>query len=66
MLSLLGVLGGGAASVVYALNQSVKASDLELHTTTFPWSHNGIFSSLDHASIRRGYEVTFFFVVLIH
>ncbi|XP_050713980.1 cytochrome c1, heme protein, mitochondrial-like [Eriocheir sinensis] len=57
VLAALGVLGGGAAGVAYALNESVKASDLTLHTTTFPWAHNGIFSSLDHASIRRGYEV---------
>lgn len=52
------MLGAGGASLVYALNQSVKASDLTLHTTNFPWSHDGVFSSLDHASIRRGYEVS--------
>lgn len=52
------MLGAGGASLVYALNQSVKASDLTLHTAKFPWSHDGLFSSLDHASIRRGYEVS--------
>lgn len=57
VLGVLGVIGGGAAGLAYALNESVKASDLELHTVEFPWSHSGIFSSLDHASIRRGYEV---------
>ncbi|KAK7070817.1 iso-1-cytochrome c [Halocaridina rubra] len=56
-LGLLGVVGGGAAGLAFALNESVKASDLTLHTSNFPWSHNGYFSSLDHASIRRGYEV---------
>jgi len=39
------------------LERSVKASDLELHPPHLPWSHNGIFKALDHASIRRGYEV---------
>ncbi|KAK4311830.1 hypothetical protein Pmani_016702 [Petrolisthes manimaculis] len=53
----LGVIGAGGASLVYALNQSVKASDLTLHTANFPWPHDGLFSSFDHASIRRGYEV---------
>nr|ARO92231.1 mitochondrial cytochrome c1 [Portunus trituberculatus] len=57
VLAAMGVVGGGAAGLAYALNQSVKASDLELHTAKFPWSHDGVFSSLDHASIRRGYEV---------
>ncbi|XP_037800835.1 cytochrome c1, heme protein, mitochondrial-like [Penaeus monodon] len=57
VLGAIGILGGSAAGLTYALNQSVKASELELHTTKFPWSHDGIFSSLDHASIRRGYEV---------
>ncbi|XP_071540701.1 cytochrome c1, heme protein, mitochondrial [Panulirus ornatus] len=57
VLGALGVIGGSAAGIVYALNQSVKASELELHTVKFPWPHSGIFSSLDHASIRRGYEV---------
>uniref|UniRef100_A0A646QE59 Cytochrome c1, heme protein, mitochondrial n=1 Tax=Hemiscolopendra marginata TaxID=943146 RepID=A0A646QE59_9MYRI len=51
------VLTGGAAGLVYALNQAVKAEGLELHPPQYPWSHNGILSSLDHQSIRRGYEV---------
>ena len=42
---------------MYALDQSVKASGNELHPPQFPWSHNGTFASLDHASVRRGYEV---------
>ena len=39
-----------------ALDDSVRA-DLTLHTPHLPWSHNGVFDSLDHASIRRGYQV---------
>ncbi|XP_064161377.1 cytochrome c1, heme protein, mitochondrial [Anguilla rostrata] len=56
-LSTLGVLAAGGAGLALALQQSVKASDLELHPPSYPWSHAGILSSLDHASIRRGYQV---------
>lgn len=28
-----------------------------LHPPTYPWNHNGLFDSLDHASMRRGYFV---------
>lgn len=57
LLGSLGVLAGGAGALLFALDRSVKASDLELHPPKNPWSHNGVFSSLDHASVRRGYEV---------
>ncbi|XP_067125669.1 cytochrome c1, heme protein, mitochondrial [Centruroides vittatus] len=57
LLATTGVLTTGAAGVIYALNESVKAAELELHPPKYPWSHKGLFSSLDHASIRRGYEV---------
>ncbi|KAG8222463.1 hypothetical protein J437_LFUL002198 [Ladona fulva] len=56
-LATIGVLGGGGVGLALALDQSVKASDLELHAPKNPWSHNGIFAALDHASVRRGYEV---------
>lgn len=56
-LALFGSLVGGAAGLAYTLDQSVKASGLDLHAPHFPWSHDGHFSSFDHASIRRGYEV---------
>lgn len=58
LLATIGALTGGAAALVYALDQSVKASDLELHPPKNPWYHKGgLFNSLDHASVRRGYEV---------
>jgi len=57
LIGTLGVLAGGAGALVFALDQSVKASDLELHPPKNPWNHNGSLSSLDHASVRRGYEV---------
>ncbi|KAJ8358867.1 hypothetical protein SKAU_G00153920 [Synaphobranchus kaupii] len=56
-LSTLGVLTAGGAGLALALQQSVKASDLELHPPSYPWSHGGMLSSLDHASVRRGYQV---------
>jgi len=28
-----------------------------LHPTQYPWSHQGIFDTFDHAAIRRGYQV---------
>ncbi|KAM9800807.1 cytochrome c1, heme protein, mitochondrial [Syngnathus typhle] len=56
-LTTLGVVGAGTAAVALALHQSVKASDLELHPPNYPWSHAGPLSSLDHGSIRRGYQV---------
>lgn len=55
-MATLGALTGGAGAVAYSLDQSVKA-DLSLHPPTLPWSHNGYLDSLDHASIRRGYQV---------
>jgi ubiquinol-cytochrome c reductase cytochrome c1 subunit len=57
LLGSLGLLAGGTGTLLYALDQSVKASDLELHPPKNIWSHTGLFSALDHSSIRRGYEV---------
>ncbi|EDQ91284.1 uncharacterized protein MONBRDRAFT_23528 [Monosiga brevicollis MX1] len=37
--------------------QSVSAEDLELHPPAYPWEHNGLLSTFDHASIRRGHQV---------
>ena len=44
------------SGLAYALDESVKA-DLHLHPPTLKWSHSGYIDSLDHASIRRGYQV---------
>lgn len=43
------MLAGGAGTLAFALDRSVKATDLELHPPQNPWSHSGFFSSLDHA-----------------
>jgi len=52
----MGSLFGGGSALALALDDSVKA-DLTLHAPALPWSHNGHLDSLDHASIRRGYQV---------
>ena len=41
-------VGGG--SLIYALENSVKASDQVVHPYHLPWSHSGNFSSFDIAS----------------
>ncbi|KAH9638551.1 hypothetical protein HF086_000952 [Spodoptera exigua] len=56
-LSTVGVVGTGVGALLFALEQSVQASGSEAHPPHQPWSHDGWFKSLDHASVRRGYEV---------
>lgn len=56
LMTTLGLATGGGAGLVYALDESVKA-DLSLHPSKLPWNHKGTIDSLDHSSIRRGYEV---------
>jgi len=57
-VGLLGTLAVGGLGVgVAALSQPVAASELTLHPPKYPWDHSGPFSALDHASIRRGYQV---------
>lgn len=56
-LTASGIAITGTAGLVYALNESVNAGEPVVHPPKHPWSHNGTLSSLDHASIRRGYEV---------
>lgn len=48
MLSALGMLAAGGAGLAVALHTAVSASDLELHPPSYPWSHRGLLSSLDH------------------
>ncbi|XP_077286649.1 cytochrome c1 [Arctopsyche grandis] len=57
LLTTLGAIGGGVGTLIFALEQSVSASGTEVHPPHYNWSHNGLISSFDHASIRRGYEV---------
>jgi len=51
-----GLVAGAAAGAAWQLDCSVRA-DLTLHPPHLPWSHSGPLDSLDHGSIRRGYQV---------
>lgn len=56
----LGLGAIGVASVgglVYALENSIQASEQVVHPCKLPWPHAGLLDSLDYASVRRGYEV---------
>jgi len=55
MLSL-GVGTAGLMGVAKSLDESVKA-DLAIHPPSMNWSHTGPLNSLDHGSVRRGYQV---------
>ncbi|XP_072781247.1 cytochrome c1, heme protein, mitochondrial [Taeniopygia guttata] len=55
------VAGGGSVAAALSLSLSltppVSAGELELHPPSLPWSHGGHLAALDHASIRRGFQV---------
>lgn len=53
----IGLATGGLGILVYALEKSVQAYDFSCKPPHQHWSHKGILNALDHASIRRGYEV---------
>jgi len=52
----LGASASGLMGMVKSLDESVKA-DLSIHAPSLKWSHTGYFNSLDHDSIRRGFQV---------
>ncbi|XP_027767016.1 cytochrome c1, heme protein, mitochondrial, partial [Empidonax traillii] len=60
-LAALGVLAaaaGGSLSLALSLGGGpLSAGELELHPPAFPWSHGGPLQALDHASLRRGFQV---------
>ena len=45
--------GATASTVAFASGEAEHG----MHPPHFPWSHDGVFSSYDHASIRRGHQV---------
>lgn len=53
--AILAGLGIGVAGVGLALLE--EEAEHGLHSAEYPWSHAGLFSSYDHASIRRGHQV---------
>jgi len=55
-----GLIGVGSAiglAVGIALEKSVHAEVDCVHPPKLEWSHSGMFQSLDHGSMRRGYQV---------
>jgi len=41
----------------YLFSHKVAQADEALHPAQYPWKHKGYLDSLDHASIRRGFQV---------
>ncbi|XP_036169763.1 cytochrome c1, heme protein, mitochondrial-like [Myotis myotis] len=58
MLSALGMLAAGGAGLAVALHTAVSASDLELPVVCRDLLSSLDHSSLDHTSIRRGFQVS--------
>lgn len=56
-LAILTTIGTAVGGTVYALSQPLEASELIAHPVKMDWPHRSFFSSFDHASIRRGWEV---------
>jgi len=52
----VGAIAGVGGAVAWKLDEEVRA-DLVLHPPSLPWSHGGMIDSLDHDSVRRGYQV---------
>ncbi|XP_076814420.1 cytochrome c1, heme protein, mitochondrial-like [Clavelina lepadiformis] len=50
-------VAGAGAFTALALHYSVHASEDELHTPSYPFKHKGTFTTLDTASVRRGFQV---------
>ena len=56
------VASAGAAALYGLYQDSLSASAMTaaehgLHPPAYGWSHNGMFDTFDHASIRRGFQV---------
>ncbi|KAJ7338272.1 hypothetical protein JRQ81_011026 [Phrynocephalus forsythii] len=56
-LAALGALAAGGAGLAVALHASVAAYDVDLEPPHWPWDHGGLFTAMDHSSVRRGYQV---------
>lgn len=53
------LVGGAAVGLAAALAPALAEDEADhgLHPPRFAWSHEGLFSSYDYASIRRGHQV---------
>lgn len=60
MATAAATVGLGASYVLYQDSMTAKAmtaAEHGLHPPGYGWSHNGMFDTFDHASIRRGFQV---------
>lgn len=53
----LATAGMSAAALLTLGTGSVLASDDGLHPAVYPWNHKGVMNTLDHQSMRRGFQV---------
>lgn len=55
----IGAAVGGVLAGIFGASSIATATEVSdgLHSPSFPWPHEGIFDSYDHASIRRGHQV---------
>ncbi|KAJ4960938.1 hypothetical protein NE237_020848 [Protea cynaroides] len=57
-LRVFALLGAGVSGLLsFATVASADEAEHGLAAPNYPWPHNGILSSYDHASIRRGHQV---------
>lgn len=56
-VSAAGATGGGGLVVALNLNPPTVAASDAVHPPSLLWPHSGLFNSMDHHSIRRGYQV---------
>ena len=56
--ALIGLGAAAATAGITSLAIAEEEADHGLHAPEFPWSHSGFFSAYDHASIRRGHQVS--------
>lgn len=57
MGGLAALLGTGATALGYSMEKRVRASDMVAIPPEYPFRHKELFSAVDAASARRGYEV---------
>jgi len=50
-------VGFASGAIATATCASASESDHGLHPPSYAWPHDGVFSSYDHAAIRRGHQV---------
>ncbi|XP_078046162.1 cytochrome c1, heme protein, mitochondrial [Augochlora pura] len=57
IVQLAGLAAAGCGTVLYLLNDSVKASVAAIELPNYPWKFQRTFQSFDHATLRRGWQI---------